>query len=189
AHVQFIDDRLDGTDAGRLVVAPVECVVDDQAASGAAPAARGNAPAGATRQRLGVGIQELPPGIEALQVRGRVGDPIHAVRILDAGSEPLQEGVPDLTRPMEAAVEGKLHDGILLARDEDQERNGGGIAARHGEVDPVRPYRRPQGHRTSPAEFDVGGETPAQAMWIHTWSTLLRNQDTRALSKTSTHRP
>ena len=109
AHVQFIDDRLDGTDAGRLVVAPVEGVVDDQAASGAAPAARGNAPACATRQRLGVRIQELLPGIEALQVRCRIGDPIHTVRILDAGFEPLQEGVPDLTRPMEAAVEGNFH--------------------------------------------------------------------------------
>jgi hypothetical protein len=74
AHVQFIDDRLDGTDAGRLVVAPVECAVDDQTASGAAPVARGNAPACATRQRLGVGIQELLPGIEALQVRCRIGN-------------------------------------------------------------------------------------------------------------------
>ena len=78
AHVQFIDDRLNGTDAGGLVVAPVECVMGDQAASGAAPAVRGNAPACATRQHLGVGIQELLPGIEALQVRCWIGEPCGA---------------------------------------------------------------------------------------------------------------
>jgi hypothetical protein len=93
--------------------------LNDHAAAWALAAARGNAPVIATRQRLGVGVQELRSRIEAVHVRFRIGDPIHAISIIDARIEPLQESVPDLARAMEAGVEGKLQDRLLLTRDED----------------------------------------------------------------------
>ena len=49
AHVQFVNDRLARMETVRLLIAPVEGVVDDQAVSGTAAAMRGNSPRLPTR--------------------------------------------------------------------------------------------------------------------------------------------
>ena len=82
-------------------------------------------------------------GIEAVHLWLRIREPLHAVGILDTGFEPLQEGMPDLARAMEAGVEGDFQQRLQSAREEDQQRHSRGIAAGDGEVDAIRLDSRP----------------------------------------------
>ena len=75
--------------------------------------------------------------------------------------------MPDLPRPLDAAVEGKLQHSILLAWDEDQERDGGGIAAGHGEVHAVRLDSRPPTATGAPEDFHAAGRTSGPSRLIH----------------------
>jgi hypothetical protein len=113
-HVQFIDDRIRRTDEGRLIITPIEFVLEDQAAARALATPRGNAPGIATGQRLGIWVQEIRSGIEAVHMRFRIGDPIHAVGVGDARIEPPEESVPDLTGAMKARIEGKFDARLLF---------------------------------------------------------------------------
>jgi hypothetical protein len=89
-HVQFIDDRLVRMETVWLIVAPVECVVDDQAASRTAAAATENSPRVTLCQLLDVRVQKLLTGIEAMHLRLRIRNPFHAVSLMDAGSSPFR---------------------------------------------------------------------------------------------------
>src|SRR5262245_4122068 len=166
-HVQFIDDRLRGIDIGRLVITPIEFIVQDQTASRGLATAPGNAPGIATGQRLGVGVQEIRLGIKAVHLRFRIGDTIHAVGIGEARIESLEESVPDLTRAMEARIEGKFDPRLLGARGEDYQRHRGGITTCNSKIYTIAPHGRPEWQWMSRVQFDLDGVRHAQRLGFH----------------------
>ncbi len=118
ADVDLVDHGVGERDAERLLVTPVELLVDDPRAQAPEPAlGRGYlAPLLEAGHRLAVGVDQHPTAVEPEQVRRGVRLAARAKAVLDPGIDATHEDVPYVAGLVVPAVERQLEHGLALAR-------------------------------------------------------------------------
>ena len=181
ADVHLVDDGVGEGDRERVLVAPVELLVDDARVQPLETALldRHLAPPLEPHHRLRVGVDQDLARIEAPQVRGRVGPAVGPEAVLDPGVDALDEDVPDVTRLVVAGVEGQLEDGLPLPGGEEDQVDRGRVLREDGEVDPVPAGRRPVGQGVPTTHAELAAHDAEEAVARGLDGVAHEGQDTR----------
>ncbi len=167
AHVHLVDDRVGERDVERVLVAPVELLVDDARAQAARGVPSRRRPSPQTSRPA----TAFPYGSMRSFVRSKRSTSRRGVRlrrrpegVLDARVDALDEHVPDVAGLVVARVERQLEHRLALAGDEEDERDRRRVAREDREVDAVAPHGRPVRQGVAAAHRELAANDPEEPL-------------------------
>src|SRR5580704_365686 len=152
AHVQFINHTIDQWNIQRLVVRPVELVLDQQVVAIRPVAGLVLAPRAPIRERMPIRIEQNLLWVEAIDSRIRIRLHVESVPVLRVEIDTFDEDVPYIASAVRMGVERKLDIGILCSRVKQHQRAGCSVAREDGKVDPLAADGGAHGKRNSAAD-------------------------------------
>ena len=166
AHVHLVDHRVGERDVERVLVAPVELLVDDARAQALEASLRGVdlAPDVEAGHRLPVRVDEELRAVEAEHVRRGVRLRRRPEGVLDARVDAFDEDVPDVAGLVVARVERQLEHRLALAGGEEDERDRRRVAREDREVHAVAPHGRPVRQGVAAAHRELAANDPEEPL-------------------------